>query len=64
LINGFIAAVFGGFGSPLAGLGGGIAIGVITSFFATYVSSGHAMLLLFLIMLGILAFRPQGLFVR
>lgn len=64
VISGFIAATFGGFGSPFAALGGGLAIGLITKFFAAYVSPGNATLLMFLAMLMILAFRPEGLFIR
>jgi branched-chain amino acid transport system permease protein len=64
LLNGFIAAVFGGFGDPYRTLAGGVILGVVASFFGTYVSSAHAELLMFGVMFVTLAVRPAGLLVR
>jgi branched-chain amino acid transport system permease protein len=62
LINGFIAAVFGGIGNPYAALVGGLVLGLTRTLAAGYVHSGFAELASLVILLGVLLFRPQGLF--
>lgn len=62
LINGFIAAVFGGIGNPYAALVGGLVLGLTRTLAAGYIHSGFAELASFVILLGVLLFRPQGLF--
>lgn len=64
LINGFIAAVFGGFGEPFTALAGGIILGILASLFSAYVSPGNSQLFMFLAMLVVLAIRPGGLLMR
>jgi branched-chain amino acid transport system permease protein len=61
VINGFIAAVIGGFGHPLAAVTGGIALGLLIQFFTAYVSPGLAHIVMFLVLLVVLAFRPTGI---
>ena len=60
VVNGFIAAVIGGFGHPLAAVTGGIILGLLVQFFTAYVSAGNAQLVVFLLLLGVLVFRPTG----
>lgn len=62
LINGFVAAVFGGIGNPYAALLGGLVLGMTRTFAAGYIHSGFAELASFVLLLGVLLFRPQGLF--
>jgi branched-chain amino acid transport system permease protein len=59
--NGFIAAVFGGFGNPLASLLGGIILGLMVQFFTGYISAGYGELLGFIALIVILALRPHGI---
>jgi len=61
VVNGFIAAVIGGFGHPLAAVTGGIILGLLVQFFTAYVSAGNAHLVVFLLLLGVLVFRPTGI---
>jgi len=61
LVYGFIAAVIGGFGYPLAALAGGIILGLCVQFFTGYVSAAHADLVIFLALLFVCAFRPTGI---
>ncbi len=62
LINGFIAAVFGGIGNPYAAVIGGLVLGMTRTLAAGYIHSGFAELASFVILLAVLLFRPQGLF--
>jgi branched-chain amino acid transport system permease protein len=61
VVNGFIAAVIGGFGHPLAAVTGGIILGLLIQFFSAYVSAGNAQLVMFLALLVVLAVRPTGI---
>ena len=61
VINGFIAAVIGGFGYPLAAVTGGIALGLFVQFFTAYISPGFAQLIMFLVLMVVLIFRPTGI---
>jgi branched-subunit amino acid ABC-type transport system permease component len=61
LINGFIAAGVGGVGNPKGGLLGGVLVagsGAITS---TYLDPGYQPLVTFVLLLGVLLIRPNGL---
>ena len=62
LVYGFIGAVLGGFGYPLAALAGGIILGLCVQFFTGYVSAAHAELVIFIALLVVCAFRPTGIF--
>lgn len=61
VVNGFIAAVIGGFGKPMAALVGGIVLGLLIQFFTGYISAGFGELLVFIALILVLAFRPQGI---
>lgn len=62
MVLGFVAAVFGGMGSTVGALIGGIALGVIEKLVGGYVSSAAEHGIAFAILMLILATRPQGLF--
>jgi branched-chain amino acid transport system permease protein len=64
VINGFIAAVVGGLGNPLAAIVGGIVVGLLLQFFSAYVSAGNAQFTMFLLLLIVLMVRPKGLLGR
>ena len=61
-LKAFAATVIGGFGDVTGAIVGGLLLGVVESFAATYISvpykDGFAFFLLFLVLL----FRPQGIF--
>jgi branched-chain amino acid transport system permease protein len=61
VVYGFIGAVLGGFGYPLASLAGGIILGLFVQFFTAYVSAAHTDLLVFVALLIICAYRPTGI---
>jgi branched-chain amino acid transport system permease protein len=61
VVNGFIAAVIGGFGYPLAAVTGGIVLGLLIQFFSAYVHGGMAQLVVFPVLLVVLVFRPTGI---
>jgi branched-chain amino acid transport system permease protein len=61
-INGFIALIVGGWGNPYAAVLGGILIGMIRAVIVGYVSSAHAELATFLVLMIVLTMKPEGLF--
>jgi len=61
-INGFIAAIIGGFGSPVAGLVGGIFLGVIQSEAVVFFGAGFRNIISLTLLLIVLMFFPKGLF--
>jgi len=63
-LKAFVVVVLGGMGSVLGATVGGILIGVTESLGAIYVSSGLKDLVVYLLFLAILVFRPSGLFGR
>ena len=56
------ATIIGGFGSVPGAVLGGIIVGLAESLGAAYVSSTYKDALVFLLMVGFLVARPQGLF--
>ena len=60
-LKGFAAAILGGLGSGPGAVLGGIALGVIESMGAGYVSSAYKDVIAFLIILAVLFFLPSGL---
>ncbi len=60
-INGFIAAVLGGFGSMPGAVAGGMLLGVIENLAPLYLPSGIRHSVPFLVLIGILLLRPGGL---
>lgn len=61
-LNGFVAAILGGFDSLPGALIGGFLLGVIEKLSGGYISSGWEQGIAFLILIGVLIVRPQGLF--
>ena len=61
-INGFIAAIIGGFGSPLAALVGGIFLGIAQSEAIVFFGAGFKNIVALTILLIVLLFFPNGLF--
>jgi len=61
VVYGFIGAVLGGFGYPLAALAGGIILGLCNQFFTAYVSPAHTDFIVFLALMAVCAYRPTGI---
>ena len=64
VINGFTAAVLGGFGSMPGAVAGGMLLGVIENLAPLYLPSGIRYAVPFLLLIAILMIRPVGLFGR
>jgi branched-chain amino acid transport system permease protein len=64
VINGFTAAVLGGFGSMPGAVAGGMLLGVIENLAPLYLPSGIRYSVPFLVLIGILIVRPSGLLGR
>jgi branched-chain amino acid transport system permease protein len=60
-IKGFVAAAVGGINNPLGAVAGGIIIGFIEAFGAGFISSGYKDLITIVLLLLVLAWRPEGL---
>jgi len=60
-LKGFAAAILGGLGSFPGAIVGGLALGLLESLGAGYVSSAYKDVIAFLIILAVLFFRPDGL---
>jgi branched-chain amino acid transport system permease protein len=63
-VNGFIALIVGGWGNPYAAVLGGVVIGILRALIVAYVSSAHAELGTFLVLMIVLTIKPKGLFPR
>ena len=61
-VNGFIAAIIGGFGSAPAALAGGILLGVVQSGAMVVFGAGYKNVVALTILLIVLLFFPKGLF--
>ena len=61
-VNGFIAAIIGGFGSAPAALAGGILLGVVQSGAIVVFGAGYKNVVALTILLIVLLFFPKGLF--
>lgn len=61
-LKGFAAAMLGGMGNPKGALVGGIALGLLESMTAGYLSSQYKDAAAFVVILLVLFFMPQGLF--
>lgn len=60
-LNGFVAAILGGFDSLPGALLGGFLLGVIEKLSSGFISSGWEQGIAFAILIGVLVVRPQGL---
>lgn len=60
-LKGFAAAMLGGIGNPVGAVVGGLLLGLCEAFGAGLVSSRYKDAIAFLIILGVLFVRPQGL---
>jgi branched-chain amino acid transport system permease protein len=60
-LKGFSAAIVGGIGSSPGAVVGGLLLGVLESLGAGFVSSGYKDAIAFLLLIGMLLVRPQGL---
>ena len=63
-LNGFVAAILGGFDSLPGALLGGFLLGIIEKLSGGFISSGWEQGIAFIILLGVLVVRPQGLLGR
>lgn len=61
-IKAFAAAVIGGFGSLPGALAGGLIVGLIEPFAARYLPPGYSQIAPYVLLIGVLLFRPHGLF--
>jgi branched-chain amino acid transport system permease protein len=61
-VNGFIAAIIGGFGSAPAALAGGILLGVVQSGAIVVFGAGYKNVVALTVLLIVLLFFPRGLF--
>jgi branched-chain amino acid transport system permease protein len=61
-LKAFAATIIGGFGDVAGAIIGGLALGVIETFGAAYVSVPYKDGFAFLVLVAFLIFRPQGIF--
>ena len=61
-LKGFTAAVIGGIGSIPGAMAGGLILGLAEAYTQGYVSSKWSDLFVFVLLIGFMLFRPQGLF--
>lgn len=61
-LKGFVAATIGGLGSGVGAIAGGVALGLLESLTAGYLSSAYKDAAAFVIVLVILLVRPSGMF--
>jgi branched-chain amino acid transport system permease protein len=64
MLLGFAAAVLGGFGSIGGVVAGGVAIGLVEQLLGGYILIDYKHIFPFVLMLAVIAVRPQGLFGR
>ena len=58
------ATVAGGIGRPYATLGGALVVGLVLKIAGTYTSSAYELVFAFLLLVLLMLFRPNGVFVR
>ena len=58
------AAVAGGIGRPYATLGGAVIVGLVIQIAGTYTNSAYQLVYAFLLLVVLMLFRPNGVFVR
>lgn len=62
VIKGFVAAVLGGLGNPYAAVVGGLGLGLVGSVVSGYFGAVYAEIVMFFVLLGVLLWRPEGIF--
>ncbi len=62
IVPAFVAAIVGGFDSLVGAILGGLALGLLETYTAAYISGAFKSALTFLLLIGVLLFRPEGLF--
>jgi len=62
LVKSFVVVVIGGLGSITGSLIGGLLLGIVEVFGATYLGSAYTDAYGFILMIAVLLFRPEGLF--
>lgn len=60
-LNAFIVVVLGGIGSPAGALVGGLVLGLINAYTATYIGPALTQAMMFLVLVVMLLARPQGI---
>ncbi len=58
----FAAIVIGGFGSVQGAVVGGLIVGLVEAFGGAYISTTYQMVLIYVVLILVLMFRPQGIF--
>ena len=58
----FAALVIGGFGSVPGAILGGIIVGLVEAFGGAYISTTYQLVIIYVVLVFVLMFRPQGLF--
>ncbi len=62
IVPAFVAAIIGGFDSLVGAIIGGLVLGLLETYTAAYISGTFKNAFTFLMLLGVLLFRPEGLF--
>jgi branched-subunit amino acid ABC-type transport system permease component len=58
------ATVAGGIGRPYATLGGALVVGLVVQIAGTYTNSAYELVFAFLLLVLLMLFRPNGIFIR
>lgn len=58
----FAAIVIGGFGNVQGAIVGGLIVGLVEAFGGAYISTTYQMVIIYLVLVGVLMVKPQGLF--
>ncbi len=64
VLKAFIIVIMGGLGNIMGAIAGGLLLGVAEGFVSGFVSSDYSEAIGFFIVIGVLLFKPQGLFGR